>query len=66
LRLVTVATSLAGTHSKVSHVTSTTHRQLDTSALAAAGIDPGAVRISVGLEDPEDLIADLEQALDAQ
>ncbi|MCW2682011.1 MAG: cystathionine gamma-synthase [Frankiales bacterium] len=65
LRLVAVATSLAGTHSKVSHVATTTHRQLDDAALAAAGIDPGAVRISVGLEDPEDLVADLEQALDA-
>lgn len=65
LRLVSVATSLAGTHSKVSHVATTTHRQLDDAALAAAGIDPGAVRISVGLEDPEDLVADLEQALDA-
>jgi cystathionine beta-lyase/cystathionine gamma-synthase len=63
LRLVQVATSLAGTHSKVSHVASTTHRQLDDAALAAAGIDPGAVRISVGLEEPEDLVADLEQAL---
>ncbi|TAL20325.1 MAG: cystathionine gamma-synthase, partial [Frankiales bacterium] len=40
-------------------------RQLDGAALAAAGIDPGAVRISVGLEDPDDLVADLEQALDA-
>jgi cystathionine beta-lyase/cystathionine gamma-synthase len=64
LRLVTIATSLAGTRSKVSHVATTTHRQLDDRALAAAGIDPGAVRISVGLEDPEDLVADLEQALD--
>jgi cystathionine beta-lyase/cystathionine gamma-synthase len=65
LRLVAVATSLAGTHSKVSHVATTTHRQLDDAALAAAGIDSGAVRISVGLEDPEDLVADLQQALDA-
>lgn len=65
LQLIVVATSLAGTHSKVSHVATTTHRQLDDEALAAAGIDPAAVRISVGLEDPEDLVADLEQALDA-
>ena len=65
VRLVTIATSLAGTHSKVSHVASTTHRQLSPEALAAAGIGPGAVRISVGLEDPEDLVADLTQALDA-
>jgi cystathionine beta-lyase/cystathionine gamma-synthase len=65
LRLVSIATSLAGTHSKVSPVATTTHRQLSADALAVAGIGPGAVRISVGLEDPEDLVADLEQALDA-
>jgi len=64
LRLVRVATSLAGTHSKVSHVASTTHRQLSEAALADAGIGPGAVRISVGLEDAEDVVADLLQALD--
>ena len=64
LQLIRVATSLGGTHSKVSHVASTTHRQLDDEALAAAGIGPGAVRISVGLEDPEDLVADVVQALD--
>jgi cystathionine beta-lyase/cystathionine gamma-synthase len=64
LRLVAVATSLGGTHSLASHVASTTHRQLDDAALAAAGIDPGAVRISVGLEEPDDLVADLAQALE--
>ena len=63
LQLVSVATSLGGTHSKVSHVATTTHRQLDEDALAAAGIGAGAVRISVGLEDPQDLIADVTQAL---
>lgn len=63
LKLVAVATSLGGTHSKVSHVASTTHRQLDDAALAAAGIGAGAVRISVGLEDVEDLLADVTQAL---
>jgi cystathionine gamma-synthase/O-acetylhomoserine (thiol)-lyase len=65
LQQLRVATSLGGTHSVVSHVASTTHRQLDDAALAAAGIGPGAVRISVGLEDPEDLVADLVQALDS-
>ncbi|HVE73747.1 MAG TPA: aminotransferase class I/II-fold pyridoxal phosphate-dependent enzyme [Mycobacteriales bacterium] len=64
LELVQVATSLGGVHSKVSHVADTTHRQLDDAALAAGGIDPGAVRISVGLEDPEDVVADVVQALD--
>ena len=65
LRLVSVATSLGGTHSVVSHVASTTHRQLDDAALTAAGIAPSAVRISVGLEDADDLVADVVQALDA-
>ena len=64
LRLVQVATSLGGTHSKVSHVASTTHRQMSEAALAEAGIGAGAVRISVGLEDPDDVVADLVQALD--
>jgi cystathionine beta-lyase/cystathionine gamma-synthase len=64
LRLVSTATSLGGTHSVVSHVASTTHRQFSDAALAAAGIDPGAVRVSVGLEDADDVFGDLEQALD--
>ena len=64
LRLVAVATSLGGTHSVVSHVPSTTHRQLDDAALAAAGMGPATLRVSVGLEDPDDLVADLVQALE--
>jgi O-acetylhomoserine/O-acetylserine sulfhydrylase-like pyridoxal-dependent enzyme len=63
LRVGQVATSLGGTHTIVSHVASTTHRQLDDAALAAAGIAPAAVRFSIGLEDPDDLIRDIEQAL---
>jgi O-acetylhomoserine/O-acetylserine sulfhydrylase-like pyridoxal-dependent enzyme len=65
LRVGKVATSLGGTHTVVSHVASTTHRQFDDTALEAAGIGPGAVRISVGLEDADDLVADIAQALDA-
>src|SRR5215469_2086726 len=64
LRLAAAATSLGGTHTKVSHVASTTHRQLDDRALSAAGIDPGAVRFSIGLEDAEDLISDAFVALE--
>jgi cystathionine beta-lyase/cystathionine gamma-synthase len=64
LRVGQVATSLGGTHTVVSHVASTTHRQFDDAALNAAGMDPGAVRFSIGLEDAEDLIADVHQALD--
>jgi cystathionine beta-lyase/cystathionine gamma-synthase len=65
LRLAQLATSLGGTHTKVSHVPSTSHRQLDDRALAAAGIDPGAVRVSIGLEDAEDLISDAYLALES-
>jgi cystathionine beta-lyase/cystathionine gamma-synthase len=65
LGTVRIASSLGSVHSKVSHAASTTHRQLDDTALAAAGIAPGQVRLSVGVEDPEDLLADLRQALDA-
>ena len=64
LRLVKRATSLGGTVTKAVHVASTTHSSLDDASLAAAGIDPGAVRLSVGLEDADDLVADLLQALD--
>jgi cystathionine gamma-synthase/O-acetylhomoserine (thiol)-lyase len=65
LRLARVATSLGGAHSLVSHVASTTHRQMSDAALAAAGILPGAVRISIGLEDAEDLVRDIDAALTA-
>lgn len=65
LRLAACATSLGGTHTKVSHVASTTHRQLDDRALAAAGINAGAVRFSIGLEDVEDLVADAYAALES-
>ena len=64
LRLAAAASSLGGTHTVVSHVASTTHRQLDDRALAAAGIDAGAVRFSIGLEDSEDLISDAFTALE--
>lgn len=65
LRLVLRATSLGGTVSKAVHVATTTHRQLSDEALAAAGIAPSAVRLSLGVEDAQDLVADLVQALDA-
>jgi cystathionine beta-lyase/cystathionine gamma-synthase len=65
LRLTSIATSLGGTHSKASHVASTTHRQYDDRALATAGIDPGAVRFSIGLEDADDLVSDAYVALES-
>ena len=47
------------------HPPSSTHRQLGDTELASAGIPPGLVRISVGLEDVADLVADFDAALDA-
>lgn len=64
LRLGQNASSLGGAHTIVSHAASSTHRQLDDAALALAGIAPATVRISVGLEDADDLIADCARALD--
>jgi cystathionine beta-lyase/cystathionine gamma-synthase len=61
---ILTATSLGGTHSMASHVASTSHRQLDDAGLAAAGIGPGSVRISVGLENADDIVADVLAALD--
>ncbi|HUR13807.1 MAG TPA: aminotransferase class I/II-fold pyridoxal phosphate-dependent enzyme [Mycobacteriales bacterium] len=63
LRLIARATSLGGTHSSAVHVATTTHKDMDAASLAAAGIDEGSVRLSVGLEDAADLLEDLTQAL---
>jgi cystathionine beta-lyase/cystathionine gamma-synthase len=65
LRLVKPAASLGGTHSLIVHAASVTHTQLSPEELTAAGISEGFCRLSIGLEDPEDLIADLHEALDA-
>jgi methionine-gamma-lyase len=63
-RLALLAPSLGGPETLVSHPASTTHRQLDAAALAAAGIGEGMVRVSCGLEDADDLIADFTDALE--
>jgi methionine-gamma-lyase len=63
LQMAWVATSLGGHKTLVGHAASTTHRQLDPEARRAAGISDGLVRVSVGLEDAEDIIADFDQAL---
>jgi len=65
LRLFTRAPTLGDVHSLAVHPATTTHRQLDEAQLAAAGIAPGYVRLSVGLEDAADLAADLAAALAA-
>ncbi|MEO8293686.1 MAG: aminotransferase class I/II-fold pyridoxal phosphate-dependent enzyme [Actinomycetota bacterium] len=64
LELAWVATSLGGAHTLVGHAASTTHRQMAPDARRAAGIADGLIRVSVGLEDVEDLVADFERALE--
>ena len=61
LRLV----NIGDTKSLATHPATTTHRQLDDAELAAAGVSPDMVRLSVGIEHIDDLLADLAQALDA-
>ena len=65
LKLVTIETHVADCYTCILHPASHTHRQLTDEQLRAADIDPDLIRLSVGLEDPEDLIADLAAALDA-
>ncbi len=63
LQLFSHLANVGDAKSLVIHPATTTHRQLSDAELAAAGIGPGTIRISVGIEDAEDLIADLDQAL---
>jgi len=63
VRLCTVAVSLGDTDTLIQHPASMTHAVVPPEARAAAGITDGLIRLSVGLEDPDDIIADLDQAL---
>jgi len=62
VRIAVHATSLGSVETLVSHPASSSHRQLADDELAAAGLSPGMVRVSVGLEDVEDLVTDLAGA----
>ena len=64
LELASIATHVADAKTCVLHPASATHRQMNDAELAAAGVSPDLVRLSVGLEDPDDLIADLGHALE--
>ncbi len=64
LKLIKLAVSLGGTESLAEHPGAMTHSDIPLEDQAKIGIKPSMVRISVGLEDPEDLIADVAQALD--
>jgi methionine-gamma-lyase len=65
VRLATLAVSLGGVETLIEHPASMTHAGLSREAREAAGFTDGLVRYSVGIEDVDDLIADLDQALDA-
>jgi len=65
LKLFSLLANIGDTRSLVIHPASTTHRQLTDEQRIAAGAGPDVVRLSVGLEDEADIIADLAQALDA-
>jgi O-acetylhomoserine (thiol)-lyase len=64
LRLAANLVNVAEIHTCVMHPASATHRQMSDAQLAAAGVSPGLIRLSVGLENADDLIDDLRQALE--
>ena len=65
LKLTAIVTHVADARTSVLHPASHTHRQLTDEQLITAGVQPDLIRLSVGIEDAEDIIADLQQALDA-
>ena len=64
LELCSIVVHVGDIHTSVLHPASTTHRQLSEADQLAAGIDPGLIRLSVGLENADDIIEDLKQALE--
>jgi O-succinylhomoserine sulfhydrylase len=64
LVLCDISNNVGDSKSLVTHPATTTHRRLSPEARALVGITDGMIRLSVGLEDPDDLLADVEQALD--
>jgi O-acetylhomoserine (thiol)-lyase len=65
LRLFSHLANVGDCRSLVIHPASTTHFRMSDEALAAGGIGPGTIRLSIGLEDPDDLVDDLKRALKA-
>ena len=64
VRLIKLAVSLGGTESLIEHPATMTHADVPPEEQAAIGITPSMVRLSVGIEHPDDLVADLAQALE--
>ena len=65
VKLFSNVTNIGDPHSLVAHPASTTHQQLSEEDMLACGVTPDFIRVAVGLEDPQDLIADLQQALES-
>lgn len=65
LQICTISNNLGDAKSIITHPTTTTHQRLSEEQREALGITPGLMRLSIGLEDPEDLIQDILQALKA-
>ena len=63
LSLITISNNLGDAKSLITHPATTTHQRLTPEARAALGVGEGLLRLSVGLEDADDLIADLDAAL---
>jgi len=63
VKMVILAVSLGGVETLIQHPASMTHSKVSAEGKAMAGITDGLVRFSVGIEDVDDLIADLDQAL---
>jgi O-acetylhomoserine (thiol)-lyase len=65
VQIFSIVANIGDSKSIINHSASTTHQQLSEQELKKAGVSAGLIRLSVGLEDSDDLIADLKAALDA-
>ena len=65
VKLLSHLANIGDAKSLVIHPASTTHQQLTPQEQAATGVTPDFIRLSIGIEDPEDIIADIDQALKA-
>ena len=64
LKLAAIVTHVADARTSVLHPASHTHRQMNDQQLKEAGVSPGMIRLSVGIENVNDIIEDLKQALE--
>ena len=63
VKIFSVVVNIGDSKSIITHPASTTHQQIPVDELAATGISPGLIRLSIGLENADDLISDLQEAL---